>query len=120
MDPERSQRTDRYPLIVEAPKACCSVSTVSPISTGCIRASTITHSTCLLADGEDLRKLLLTMRKTNLARFTGTPCRRHPPSVIRTGRDRPGSIPQRLPDGLEGLVSKLNDRPTVPAGRRIG
>ena len=57
-------------------RRCCSASTVAPISTGCIRRR---HDAevefyafdMLVSDGEDLRKLPLTMRKTNLAATAG-------------------------------------------------
>jgi ATP-dependent DNA ligase len=65
----------------------------------------------LALDGDDLRKLPLSMRKTNLARLLARRAGRHPHSAVRTGRDRPGPVPARLPDGLEGLVSKHRDSP---------
>ena len=56
----------------------------------------------LVSDGDDLRKLPLSMRKTNLASAAGAPRRRHPPRAIRTGRDRAGAVSPRLPDGAGG------------------
>ena len=56
----------------------------------------------LVADGEDIRKLPLTMRKTNLARLLA----KRVDGIFlsdRTGRDRAGPIQARLPDGPGGL-----------------
>jgi bifunctional non-homologous end joining protein LigD len=69
----------------------------------------------LASDGEDLRRLPLSMRKTNLARLVGAPRRRHPSGAVRTGRDRSGPVPARCLMGLEGLVSKHRD--IAAAGR---
>ena len=53
----------------------------------------------LAEGGEDLRKLPLSMRKTNLARLLSRRGRWHPPGAIRAGRDRPAPVPACLPDG---------------------
>jgi ATP dependent DNA ligase domain len=57
---------------------------------------------CLVSDGGDLRKLPLTMRKTNLARLLA----RRVDGILfirlRTRRDRPGAVSPRLPDGIGG------------------
>src|SRR4029077_13795033 len=47
---------------------------------------------CLVSDGEDLRRLPLSMA-------ISSPDRRHPPRRLRAGRDRPGPVPARVPDG---------------------
>ncbi|MGC2318532.1 MAG: hypothetical protein WA615_18890, partial [Bradyrhizobium sp.] len=56
----------------------------------------------LVSDGEDLRRLPLSMRKTNLARLHGTPGGRHLPVRLRAGRDRSGPVSPCLPDGAGG------------------
>jgi ATP-dependent DNA ligase len=63
----------------------------------------------LALDGEDLRKLPLRMRKTNLARLLA----RRPDGIFV---DRSGPVQGCLQQGLEGLVSKRADRP-YRAGR---
>ena len=60
----------------------------------------------LVSDGEDLRRLPLSMRKAGLARLLA--CARR----LRAGRDRPGPDPACLPDG----VSKHRDS-TYRGGR---
>ena len=52
----------------------------------------------LVSDGEDIRKLPLSRRKANLSRLLARRV-----DGNRTRRDRPGSVPARLPDGLGGL-----------------
>jgi bifunctional non-homologous end joining protein LigD len=52
----------------------------------------------LVGDGEDLRKLPLTMAQDQ----PGAAGRRHPLSTVRTGRDQPGAVQARLPDGIGG------------------
>ena len=56
----------------------------------------------LVSDGEDLRKLPLTMRKTNLARLLARRVDGIFLSRLRTGRDRAGPVPACLPDGAGG------------------
>jgi ATP dependent DNA ligase domain len=72
----------------------------------------------LVSDGEDLRRLPLSMRKANLARLLARH-RWHLPVRLRAGRDRPGPVPTCLPDGaggpgLETPRKQLSRRP-VPA-----
>jgi bifunctional non-homologous end joining protein LigD len=43
----------------------------------------------LVSDGEDVRKLPLSMRKARLARLLARRVRRHLPFRFRAGRDRP-------------------------------
>ena len=63
----------------------------------------------LALDGEDLRKLPLTMRKTNLARLLA----RRPEGIFVSEFERgeigPGPVPEACKFGLEGLVSKRRD-----------
>ena len=68
----------------------------------------------LVSDGDDLRKLPLSMRKTNLP-AAGPPRQRHPHGLVRAGRDRPGPVPSRLPDGSGGLGLEA---PGEPVPRR--
>ncbi|MET3840449.1 ATP-dependent DNA ligase [Bradyrhizobium sp. OAE829] len=68
----------------------------------------------LVADGDDIRKLPLTMRKTNLARLLA----RRVDGIFISDFER-GEIGSELFRhaclmGLEGLVSKLDDRPYRP------
>jgi ATP-dependent DNA ligase len=56
----------------------------------------------LVSDGEDLRRLPLSMRKTNLARLLARPDRRDLPVRFRARRDRSRSIPPCLPAGTGG------------------
>jgi hypothetical protein len=53
----------------------------------------------LVSDGEDLRKLPLSLRKTNLARLLARRVDAIPLSDVRAGRDRAGPVPARLPAG---------------------
>jgi bifunctional non-homologous end joining protein LigD len=71
---------------------------------------------CLAADVDDLRKLPLSLRKTNLARIPGPPRRRHSRNAVRAGRDRARPVPARLQARLESLVSKHRDS-TYRSGR---
>ena len=68
----------------------------------------------LVSDGEDLRKLPLSMRKTNLARLLARRGR-HPPGDVRTGRDRAGPVSARLLDGTGGAGLEA---PREPLPRR--
>ena len=70
----------------------------------------------LVSDGEDLRKLPLTMRKANLARLLARRVDGIFLSRLRAGRDRPGPVPPRLPDGagghgLQASRQRLSRRP---------
>jgi bifunctional non-homologous end joining protein LigD len=70
----------------------------------------------LVADGEDLRKLPLHLRKTNLARLLA----RRPEGIFvsdyEQGAIGPDLFRQACKFGLEGMVSKRRDRP-YRAGR---
>jgi ATP-dependent DNA ligase len=70
----------------------------------------------LALDGEDLRKLPLSMRKANLARLLA----RRPEGIFvsdfEQGEIGPDLFRQACKFGLEGLVSKRRDRP-YRAGR---
>jgi hypothetical protein len=56
----------------------------------------------LVSDGDDIRKLPLSMRKTNLARLLARRVDGIHLAPFEQGGDRPGSIPARLPDGAGG------------------
>jgi bifunctional non-homologous end joining protein LigD len=64
----------------------------------------------LMSDGDDLRKLPLTMRKTNLARILA----RRPEGIFTApfeqGEIGPDLFRKACDFGLEGLVSKHRDR----------
>jgi bifunctional non-homologous end joining protein LigD len=74
----------------------------------------------LASDGEDLRKLPLHLRKTNLARLLA----RRPEGIFvsefEQGEIGPDLFRQACKFGLEGMVSKRRDRPYPPGGRRTG
>jgi bifunctional non-homologous end joining protein LigD len=70
----------------------------------------------LVSDGEDLRKLPLSMRKASLSRLLGPPRRRNFPVRFRAGRHRSRPVSTCLPDGAGGPGSKHKDRP-YRAGR---
>jgi bifunctional non-homologous end joining protein LigD len=61
---------------------------------------------CLMSDGEDLRKLPLTMRKTNLARLLARPVDGIFLSDFEQGEIGPDLFRHACLMGLEGLVSK--------------
>jgi bifunctional non-homologous end joining protein LigD len=71
---------------------------------------------CLALDGEDLRDLPLSMRKTNLARLLA----RRPDGIFVADYERgeigPDLFGKAREFGLEGIVSKRSDRP-YRAGR---
>ena len=66
----------------------------------------------LALDGEDLRKLPLTMRKTNLARLLA----RRPKGAFEQGEIGPDLFRKACEFGLEGLVSKRRNS-TYRSGR---
>jgi len=68
-------------------------------------------------DGEDLPKLPMSMRKANprSAAVRLTHCHLYRPAWDRRNRAR--SVPRRVWDELESLVSKRSDRPY--RGRRL-
>ena len=75
----------------------------------------------LVSDGEDLRKLPLQHAQDQPGPAAGAARRRHLPVRLRTGRDRPGPVPPRLPDGAGGAgLEAPRERPIAPAGRRTG
>ena len=65
-----------------------------------------------MTDGDDIRKLPLTMRKTNLARLLA----RRVDGIFISDFERGeiGLFRHACLMGLEGLVSKLDDRPYRP------
>jgi bifunctional non-homologous end joining protein LigD len=71
---------------------------------------------CLVLEGEDLRNLPLSMRKTRLARLLA----RRPDGIFVADFERgeigPGLFRKACEFGLEGIVSKRSDRP-YRAGR---
>ena len=58
---------------------------------------------CLVSDGDDLRTLPLSMRKTNLARLLARRVDGTFMSDFEQGEIGPGSIPSRLPVGAGGV-----------------
>jgi bifunctional non-homologous end joining protein LigD len=74
----------------------------------------------LALEGEDLRGLPLSMRKTNLTRLLA----RRPDGIFvapfEQGEIGPDLFRAACRMGLEGLVSKRRDRPIRLAGRSIG
>jgi bifunctional non-homologous end joining protein LigD len=143
--------TDRYPLIVEAAlknRASSFVIDGEAVLLGVDGVSDFDglHSRlhddevqlyafdCLALDGDDLRKLPLSMRKTNLARLLA----RRPDGIFvaqfEQGEIGPDLFRKVCEFGLEGLVSKHRDRayragtspnwlkvknPTHPAMQRV-
>ena len=76
----------------------------------------------LVSDGEDLRKLPLSMRKTNLARLLTRRIDGIFLSYFERGEIGPGPVPPRLPDGarrfgLETLREHLSRRPGASSVR---
>jgi bifunctional non-homologous end joining protein LigD len=125
--------TDRYPLIVEAALKNRSSSFVIDGEAVLLGVDGVSdfdglHSRehdaevqlyafdCLALDGDDLRKLPLSMRKTNLARLLA----RRPDGIFiapfELGEIGPDLFRAACGMGLEGLVSKRRDRP-YRAGR---
>ena len=68
----------------------------------------------LVGDGDDLRKLPPTMRKTNLARLLARRVDGIFLSDFEQGEIGPDLFRHACLMGLEGLVSKLRDRPYRP------
>jgi ATP-dependent DNA ligase len=119
--------TDRYPLIVEAALKNRSTSFVIDGEAVLLGVDGVSdfdglHSRkhddevmlyafdALVADGDDLRKLPLAMRKTNLARLLA----RRPDGIFvapfEQGEIGPDLFRKACEFGLEGLVSKHRDR----------
>jgi bifunctional non-homologous end joining protein LigD len=71
---------------------------------------------CLALDGDDLRKLPLSMRKTNLDRLLARRPDGHLVAPFEQGEIGPDLFRKACEFGLEGLVSKRRDRP-YQAGR---
>jgi hypothetical protein len=67
-------------------------------------------------DGDDLRALPQSLRKSNLERPPRAPAGWHLCRSFRARRDRPRAVSAACKTGLEGLVSKRRDRP-YRAGR---
>jgi bifunctional non-homologous end joining protein LigD len=130
--------TDRYPLIVEAALRNRSSSFVIDGEAMLLGVDGVSdfdglHSRqhdievqlyafdCLALEGDDLRKLPLTMRKTNLARLLA----RRPDGIFvapfEQGEIGPDLFRKACEFGLEGLVSKNTAiAPIAPARHRIG
>jgi bifunctional non-homologous end joining protein LigD len=119
-----------YPLIVEAADEIVTARSCS-MAMPCCSASTVGlhsrrhddevefYADCLVADGDDLRKLPLSMRMTNLARLpAGRPDGIHA-APFELGRDRSRSVPACLPDGAGGLGQQapLRRRPVRSLAR---
>ena len=68
----------------------------------------------LVSDGDDLRKLPLTMRKTNLQRLLARRVDGIHLAPFEQGEIGPELFRHACLMGLEGLVSKLKDRPYRP------
>src|ERR1700723_1752074 len=119
--------TDRYPLIVEAALrnratsfvidgeavllGVDGVSDFDGLHTGKHDAEVQLYAfDCLALDGDDLRKLPLSLRKTNLARLLA----RRPDGIFlapfEQGEIGPDLFRKACEFGLEGLVSKHRDR----------
>ena len=82
-----------------------------PTSMACTAASTMTKcssmpSTCLVSDGDDIRKLPLSMRKTNLSRLLARRVDGIFLSDFEQGEIGPDLFRHACLMGLEGLVSK--------------
>lgn len=115
--------TDRYPWIVETARrmrqkqfvidgeAVVLVSTASPILGHCTRATTMrkcssTRSICWAGDGDDFRKLPLSMRKTNLARLLARRSDGIFAAPFEAGKIGPDLFQAACNMGLQGMVSK--------------
>ena len=69
--------------------------------------SSSTPSTAWRSTATISARLPLSMRKTNLARLLARRVDGIHPGVLRAGRDRPGPVPARLPDGALLSGAKL-------------
>ena len=74
----------------------------------------------LVSDGEDLRRLPLSMRKTSLARLLARRVDGIFLSDFEQGEIGPDLFRHACLMGLEGLVSKHRDRPCRAGRSRIG
>ena len=74
----------------------------------------------LVSDGDDLRKLPLSMRKTNLARLLARRVDGIYLADFEQGEIGPGLFRHACLMGLEGLVSKHRESCTVAAGLIAG
>jgi bifunctional non-homologous end joining protein LigD len=125
--------TDRYPLIVEAALRNRSTSFVIDGEAVLLGVDGVSdfdglHSRqhdnevqlyafdCLALEGDDLRKLPLTMRKTNLARLLALRPDGIFVALFEQGEIGPDLFRKACEFGLEGLVSKHRDR-SYHAGR---
>jgi len=95
-------------------RPCCWVSKASPTSTALHSRKhddevQLYAFDCLVSDGDDLRKLALSLRKTNLPRLLA----RRPDGIFLSdfeqGEIGPDLFPHACLMGLEGLVSKHRD-----------
>ena len=68
----------------------------------------------MVSDGEDTSATAAVDAQDQPAPAAGPPRRRHSPGAIRSGRDRAGPIPPRLPDGAGGAGFEA-PRPAVSA-----
>jgi ATP-dependent DNA ligase len=75
---------------------------------------------CMVSDGNDLRKLPLSMRKTNLARLLARRGDGIFLSDFEQGEIGPDLFRHACLLGLEGLVSKIARAAIAAADRRIG
>jgi len=73
----------------------------------------------LVCDGEDLRKLPLSMRKTNLARILARRVDGIHLAPFEQGEISPDLFRHACLMGLEGLVSKHRDSASIAAAGRI-
>ena len=75
----------------------------------------------LVSDGEDIRKLPLSMRKANLSPAAGRdgPMASLPPRLSRARSAQTYSA-RRASSGLRGLFQSIASEPTGPAHRRTG
>jgi len=90
--------------------------TASRISTGCILRKhddevELHAFDCLVAEGDDLRKLPLSMRKTNLARLLARRVDGIHAASYEQGEIGPELFRHACLMGLEGLVSKHRESP---------
>ena len=104
--------TDRYPLIVEAALRIRGRSDFDGLHSGQHNDQVQFYAfDVLMSDGDDLRKLPLSMRKASLARLLTRRVNGIFPSDFERGEIGPDLFRHACMLGLEGLVSKRNDRP---------